>query len=96
MTQRAEKVLSYNLACLVLLSSEMDRLIKISKSLVESDGYANFQMGLIDEDKRVFFEAYQSLLNTQSDISRKIHNLQREIRNLSTGRIAAKVANSNA
>ena len=96
MTQRAEKVLSYNLACLVLLSSEMDRLIKISKSLVESDGHANFQMGLIDEDKRVFFEAYQSLLNTQSDISRKIHNLQREIRNLSTGRIAAKVANSNA
>ena len=96
MTQRAEKVLSYNLACLVLLSSEMDRLIKISKSLVESDGHANVQIGLIDEDKRVFFEAYQSLLNTQSDISRKIHNLQREIRNLSTGRIAAKVANSNA
>lgn len=96
MTQRAENILSYNLACLVLLSSEMDRFIKISRSLVESDIHTNYQMRLLDSDKHVFFEAYQSLLNTQSDISCKIHNLQRELRALSTDRIAAKVANSNS
>ncbi len=96
MNQRNEKALSYKLAGLILLSSEVDRLINVSKSLLESYTNVNCRLEIQDEDKRVFFEAHQLLLDTQSDICRRINDLQLEIKNLSIDRIAAKVANSNS